>query len=896
MTTPGTLGKRQAMAILLTLLALGLATVCGVTSSRWIGEPFPGFFIMANRVIASINLPHWPVTAPSQLYQHVVIAVNHQPVTSSREVYAAIRHLPLGSAITYTLEKDGQASSVTLPSTIFTLQDYGLLFGVYLVNGLALVLIGVSVWLLAPSNPASLALLAVGLAGGFFALTAADLYRPHWFFRLHVIGEAFFPAGFIHVALVFPVDRFRRYRRGLLAFPYCIALALTVLYQTSLYHPARYSFVHNLCMVYVGIAGVTLLGAVLWDYRTTDAYFTQRRIFVILLGFLSGYAFPTILMAASGVMGGQIAVNYAGFTAFLFPLSLGYAIVKHDLFEIDTMLKRGAYYLALTTTLTGAYLVFLSLLQFALRSSPLARSQIFPLFFTLVVALLLNPLKEWLQQGIDRIFFRLQYNPKRVLERTSAFLASTLQLEEILSFIWRVISENLGLTREGIFLRESGSTEYVRVYPKETSGSTRFTLPPPLIQTLLQRKERALTLSGAFSTTQTEAASSFSASLMTSDLQLLVPLVLKDELIGFIALGKKESGAFFSADDHDFLSTLANQSTLSITNARAYQAIQEFNTALEQKVDERTQELARTNEELQASLRRLEQAYRDLQQSQENLTRAEKMAALGRLAAGIAHEMNTPLGASLTSLKLLQDLVEEYQSSIEDPVVEVADHHDIAAEMDRLVRATQQWVEKASAHIRSLRTHTRDLQQGESRPFSVMQVIEDTGLLLSHRLRLSQCSLIVSCSAANPILYGDPSKLGQVLTNLIVNAIDAYLATKGAGGEITVQVSEENSSLEIRVRDHGSGIPADHLERIFEEFFSTKPLGEGTGLGLSLARNIVTDFFGGAISVRSELGHGSEFLLQLPRFNATEIEQGADLTQTETSPPSSPPARAASST
>jgi signal transduction histidine kinase len=882
--------------VTLAIVALGLATTCGITSARWIGKPFPGFFIMANRVIASISLPHWPIAAHSHLYQHVVIAVNDHPVTSSHELYTTVRNLPTGSSITYTLEKDGQLVSVTLPSITFTIQDYFLLFGVYLLNGLALVLIGVSVWLLAPSSPASLALLAVGLAGGFFALTAADLYGPHWFFRLHVVGEAFFPAGFIHVALVFPVDRFRRHRRWLLVLPYCVALALAILYQMALYQPAAYSFIHNLCMDYVGIAGATLLSAVLWDYHTTDSYLTQQRIFVVLLGFLSGYAFPTILMTASGITGGQIAVNYAGFTAFFFPLSLGYAIVKHDLFEIDAMLKRGAYYLALTATLTCGYLAFLGLLQFALRSSPLAHSQVFPLFFTLIVALLLNPLKELLQQGIDRVFFRLQYNPKRVLERTSAFLASTLRLEEILAFIWRTIGENLGLTQEGIFLYEPTSTEYVRAYPPATSDTTRFPASHPLIQTARQRKERVFSLPDTLSATGTEASLLAGDELAALNLQLLVPLVLKDELIGLIVLGKKESGAFFSADDHDFLYTLANQSVVSIANARAYQAIQEFNTALEQKVDERTQELALTNEELQASLLRLEQAYRDLQRSQENLLRAEKMAALGRLAAGIAHEMNTPLGASLTSLKLLQELTAEYQVSIDDPTVDASDHHDIAAEMDRLVRATQQWVEKAAAHIRSLKTHTRDLQRGEARPFSVLQVIEDTGLLLSHRLRLAQCSLIVSCSATNPILYGDPGKLGQVLTNLIVNAIDAYHGTKSTGGEIAVQVSESNGYLEIRVRDHGSGIPADHLERIFEEFFSTKPLGEGTGLGLSLAHNIVTNFFGGAISVNSELGHGSEFLLQLPRLNPTERDQGKEFPQTATLLGAPASAREASST
>lgn len=857
-------------------LAIGLAVTCGITSAWRVHAVFPGFLVMDNRVVASVSLPHWPVAhhSPSSVYQHVVIAANGQPIASSAQLYALIQHLPSGEVVTYTLEKDGQLSSLHLPTTTFLLSDYLLLFVAYLFNGLALAFIGVSVWLLAPHAPASLALFLGGITSGLFTITAVDLYGPHWFFRLHVLSEAFFPAGFIHLALVFPMDRLRRYRTLILALPYVIAAALGLAYELCLYRPSAYSLIHNLCMVYVGVGAVIFVGRIVQDYLSTTSPLIRQRIRVVLLGFLGGFALPAGLMFASGVTGGDIAVNYGAFSAFLFPLSLGYAVVKHDLFDIDALLKRGVYYLTLTVTLSGGYLCFLTLLDLGLHSSEWARSPLFHLLFTLIVVFLFNPLKDHVQHVIDRLFFRLRYNPRKVLEVTSAFLASTLGLEEILAFLWRTLSETLGVTQGGIFLYDAHTGQYVAAYPPQQMLRP-VPLPDTLLHSLQQGKKRVFSLydltEGREGTLQ--ARDDLHRLLTASHAQLAVSLLLKGELLGLIILGQKESGGFFTADDSEFLATLANQSVLSISNARAYQAIQEFNAALEQKVDERTQELARTNEELQASLQQLEQAYRDLQYSQDNLLRAEKMAALGRLTAGIAHEMNTPLGASLTSLKLLQDLVAEYRASINNPIVNAGDHHDIAAEMYRLVRATRQWVDKAAAHIRSLKTHTRDLQRDESRSFSLMQVVDDTGLLLAHRLRLSRCTLLVTCTAADPVLYGDPGKLGQVLTNLIVNAIDSYVGVPDGSGAVFVHIAEAAGGLEVRVRDCGSGIPAEHLERIFDDFFSTKPLGAGTGLGLPISRTILTNFFAGDLSVTSTPGQGSEFVVRLPRENAVAVRQ-----------------------
>jgi hypothetical protein len=327
--------KGQALCLL--TLALTIAVTCGLTSTRWLGTSFPGFFVMANRVVASVSLSHWSVAAHTYMYQQAVIAVNAQPVKTSADLYAAVSRFPPNSPMTYTLAQGGRTTQVTLESQTFTLQDYCLLFGAYFVSGIALIAIGAWVWLLTPATPAGYALAGIGMAGGVFALTGVDLYGPHWFFRLHVLGEAFFPAGIVHLALIFPVDRLRRRRSFFLACPYVIAGMLGLAYEVWLYDPAAYSAIHNLCMLYGGVSGGVLLVSVVWAYGTTESHLLRQKIRVVLVGLLGGFALPAVLMLGSGITEGEVPVNYAGFTAFLFPLSLAYAIVKHDLFVLSSI-------------------------------------------------------------------------------------------------------------------------------------------------------------------------------------------------------------------------------------------------------------------------------------------------------------------------------------------------------------------------------------------------------------------------------------------------------------------------------------------------------------------------------------------------------------------------------
>ena len=850
----------------LSLIMIGLTCACIWTSVHWIGRPFPGFLVLANRVIASVSLMHWSVASHGHIYQHTIVAVNAQPVQTAEEIYAAVRRLPPGQSITYSLEKDGRTSHITLASQVFRFKDYILLFGAYLFSGLSAALIGLGVWFLQPAAAASRALLMLGLFSGLWALTAVDLYSPYQFFRLHVLGEAFLGAGFLHLATVFPSDRFRRARTGLLWGAYLIAGGLGIGYEISLYQPNFYSIIHGLCMAFAGCSALALLGKTIWDYWVTSSYLVRERIRVVGVGFLAGYGFPAVMAFAAGITGGEVPMNYAAFTAPVFPLSIGYAIVKHDLFEIDAMLKRGAYYLLLTTVVTVCYIVFLEVVNLTLQSWDLL-----PFLLPLFVMLVLHMVRNRIQDMVDRVFFRLAYDPEKVLGKMSASLAASLHLNEIFSLIWNTLGETVGVQRGAILLQGQQRNTYLRTYPEQADEEILH-LSDDVMLALKQNKK---TLTRDTAPEDIRGSSSEDCSHVFDQLacQLIVSLVVKDELIGILALGQKESGEHFSSEDLRFLSTLANQAALSIANARAYQEVELLNGDLEKKVAERTQELARTNEELQGSFKQLEETYRDLQHSQESLVHAEKMAAFGRMTAGIAHEMNTPLGSALNSIDLLQELIDEYRRSVGNPQVNEQDHREIASEMDTYLSDTQKWIRKATQHIRSLKMHARSQSEGEEHSFSVLQVMEEVTLLLEHRLRLAQCHLKVQCTAAQPDLYGDPSKLSQVLINLIVNACDAYRATGSEGGEIRVDIAGGENSLEIQVRDYGCGIEQETCEKIFEEFFSTKPLGEGTGLGLPISREIIVSAFGGELEVESTLGEGTTFICRLPQKSGIEQEQ-----------------------
>jgi two-component system NtrC family sensor kinase len=232
----------------------------------------------------------------------------------------------------------------------------------------------------------------------------------------------------------------------------------------------------------------------------------------------------------------------------------------------------------------------------------------------------------------------------------------------------------------------------------------------------------------------------------------------------------------------------------------------------------------------------------EVQVRQEQLLQSRKMAAVGTLTSGIAHELNNPLNnISLTAETLLDD----YDALDDD-------------RKRRLLTDIFTQVQRAGATVRNLLDFTRRDQPVRA-PVSVAETVSSTLKLVRNELALAQVTTRVDVDPALPAVRGNPRNLQQVFLNLFLNAIQAM----PAGGELHVEAAREGDFVRVAVRDTGVGIPAGDLEKIFEPFFTTKEAGEGTGLGLSVSYSIV-EKHGGRIEVASTPGAGSTFSVFLP--------------------------------
>ncbi|WP_448266185.1 ATP-binding sensor histidine kinase [Nostoc sp. DSM 114159] len=284
----------------------------------------------------------------------------------------------------------------------------------------------------------------------------------------------------------------------------------------------------------------------------------------------------------------------------------------------------------------------------------------------------------------------------------------------------------------------------------------------------------------------------------------------------------------------------------------------------------------------------LEQALTDLQNAQLQMVQSEKMSALGNLVAGVAHEMNNPLGFIAASLKqakpTLTDVIEHlklYQSTLLNASDEIKDH---AEEIDldysledlpKMIDAMSMACDRLKNISTSLRTFSR-ADKDYKVPFNIHQGIDSTILILKHRLKANDqrpAIEVITEYATLPQIECFPGQLNQVFMNLLANAIDAleesnigrsFDEIKANPNSITITTTVENNLVKITIADNGKGIEEEVKQKMFDHLFTTKAVGKGTGLGLAIARQIVEETHNGKLHFNSVLGQGTEFIIEIP--------------------------------
>nr|WP_225444501.1 two-component regulator propeller domain-containing protein [Pseudomarimonas arenosa] len=277
---------------------------------------------------------------------------------------------------------------------------------------------------------------------------------------------------------------------------------------------------------------------------------------------------------------------------------------------------------------------------------------------------------------------------------------------------------------------------------------------------------------------------------------------------------------------------------------------------LEQQVRERTLDLERARQQAERSLR-------DLEVTQEELVRSEKLSALGGLVASVAHEVNTPLGVALTANSHLGDRVRQLEKAYLGGQMARSDlsrYIDAAKEGADMI---QRNLERAAGLISSFKRVSADRSSDERRRFDLAQVLDE--LLQSLKLLWKRRSIVLEIDCPPGIQMDSfPGALGQILTNLAQNAVLHAFSGRDAGLMQIKVVKVDDKNIELRFSDNGIGIADEHLKHIFEPFYTTRRDQGGTGLGLHIVHNLVKQVLAGRVTVSSELGKGTEFVIELP--------------------------------
>ncbi len=643
-----------------------------------------------------------------------------------------------------------------------------------------------------------------------------------FFVRLCYVGSIFVPAFFIH----FVNSLLKLTKNRLTLLFYALAFIFLAFDFTSLLIKDVRPI---LSFRYYGVPGpiypfytVSQLGIIAYGHYVLIKHFkyakgqTRNQIRYVLaaaiIGFLGGITtfLPTF----------NIKIFPFGFYfVSVYVVIISYAIAKHRLMDINVVLKKGTTYALLTL------LLFVPSFLLALLFQKIVYGDIhylllgFLSLLLLFVTVVFNRIKPHTERAVEQFLFKNRYDYRETLAKFSKAMVTILDLQSLSRRIFDMITQTMGVEKASLFLWNEEKGVYSLFESKNinvTTSNPQLPKDDPLPQYLQKIGEIIIREELAKGANIPELK--YIVDMMSLlEAEVSIPFISRGELVGMINLGYKFDKDIYSHEDIELLSTLANQTAIAIENARLYE---------------------------------------DLKRSKSYIRRADRLASLGTLTAGLAHEIRNPLVAIKTLTHLLPERLDDEE--FRDQFLKIA-----SGEVDRISSLVDELLNFARPSDPKLEFE------------DINTILDGMILLASTETKKKQVNILRSYASDLPPVQIDREQVKQVFLNILFNAIQAT----SENGRITVKTRSflkpgGEPFVQIEFTDTGSGIPEEYLEDIFNPFFTTK--STGSGLGLSISHQIVQEHKG-YIDVESQLGKGSSFFVNLPVNQEHPKRRKADL-------------------
>jgi two-component system NtrC family sensor kinase len=770
-----------------------------------------------------------------------------------------------------------------------------------------------------------------------FCLVSFILYSFHYsgkfstfdteIYWANVIALLLQPALLVHFAMVFPYSpRRSRLRAGLVYTVPAALLALHASVAASVFGftpwlGSRWTL-DRIELAYMGIFSLAAAALFFRNYRRATAGLVRQQLKLATAGvvagivpFLGGYILPYLVGATM-----RPWMNLWVFSLALVPLGFGYAIIRYRLMDVDIMFQRGLAYTAATAGVVGVYFALVAAIGLMFHTA-WTTGPAGVLLAIVAAAFLFEPLRDWVQERLDRFFYRDRLDYRRTLVEFGRTLTAGVHLEPMLASLLDRVSQALLVDRLTIFVEDAaqpGRFTLARSLGVGWDGS----LDLRFLDRLAEGRGYLF-----FETADTPGLDPEERRTVAQlGLNYFLACRVHERTVAVLGLGKTVDGDYLSSDDLSLLFTMAGYIAIAIDNGRLYSSLEQkasqierlkdfseniveslsvgvlttdlegriesWNSFLEQRFGvSREGALDRPAEEVLPPELAAEIALADGSgsgggvvtiyklrvpsataeivvnvaiaplrgkageqlgrlvlldditervQLEEQMRQTEKLSSLGLLAAGVAHEVNTPLAVISNYAQMLAR-----QIGADDPRQLL---------VDKIVKQTF----RASEITSNLLNFSRAASSTFS-DIDLNGVIRDTLALVRHPLGSSQIQVDLLLDSELPAIFGNANRLQQVFLNLFLNARDAM----PSGGRLTVVSSRSNSHVEVHVTDTGHGIRPDHVNRVFDPFFTTKIPGQGTGLGLAVTYGIIREH-GGKVELESHPGRGTSFRLEFP--------------------------------